>query len=103
MRSRLESIKPLDANVEKDGAKEIQYGKDSYACLYDDLEIIGVDKKLAEMQAIDDDDRAILSAISQPSEGIDKALAESEIKELWNASDLEKYTIGTPTQAKQAV
>ncbi len=103
MRSRLESIKPLDANAEKDGAKEIQYDKDSYACLLDDLEIIGAEEKLAEMQAIDDDDRAILSAIRQPSNGIAKALAESEIKELWSASDLGKYTIATPTQAKQAV
>lgn len=103
MRSRLENIKPLDANAEKDGAKEIQWNKDSYACLLDDLEIIGVDEKLAEMQAIDDDDKAILSSASQQSEGISKALAESEIKELWSASDLGKYTIGIPTQAKQNV
>ena len=107
MRNRLESIKPLDANVEKDGAKEIQWDKDSYACLLDDLEIIGADKKLAEMQAIDDD-RTILSAISQPSDGMAKALAESEMSDeeleaLWNKNDLGKYTIGVPTQAKQAV
>ncbi len=108
MRSKLESVKPLDANVEKDGAKEIQYDKDSYSYLLDDLEIIGADEKLAEMQAIDDDDRAILSAISQPSDGMAKALAESEMSDeeleaLWNKNDLGKYTIGTPIQAKQAV
>lgn len=108
MRSRLESIKPLDANVEKDGAKEIQWGKDSYDYLLDDLEIIGADKKLAEMQAIDDNDRTILSAISYPSDGMDKALAESEMSDeeleaLWNKNDLGKYTIGVQTQAKQAV
>lgn len=108
MRSRLESIKPLDVNVEKDGAKEMQWDKDSYACLLDDLEIIGADKKLAEMQAIDDDDRTILSAISQPSDGMAKALAESEMSDeeleaLWNKNDLGKYTIGVSTQAKQAV
>lgn len=75
MRRGLESVKPLDADVEKDGAKEIKY------------------------------DKAILDSIRVPSDGIAKAIAESEIKEkpreLWNASDLAKYTIGTPIQEKQ--
>lgn len=57
-----------------------------------------------EYQQIDDDE-AILATIREPSEGIAKAIAESEIKEkprkLWNASDLGKYTIGTQTQEKQ--
>lgn len=30
MRRGLESIKSLDADVEKDGAREIKYDKDSY-------------------------------------------------------------------------
>ena len=30
MRRGLESVKPLDADVEKDGAKELKYDKDSY-------------------------------------------------------------------------
>lgn len=100
MRSRLERIKPLDANVEKDGAKEIQYGKDSYGYLFDDLDEISTDKKIAGLQDIDDD-IAALSAISQQSDGIAKALAESEMEELWSASELGKYTIGTPTKDKK--
>ena len=56
-------------------------------------------------QQIDDDDKAIWDSIRVPSDGISKAIEESEIKEkpreLWNASDLGKYTIGTPTQEKQ--
>ena len=69
MRNRLESTKPLDANVEKDGAREVRYDKDSYDYLFDDLEM----------------------------------MSEEQPEELWSASDLGKYTIGTPTQEKQAV
>ena len=104
MRSRLESTKPLDANVEKDGAREVRYDKDSYDYLFDDLEILGIDK----IEYIDDDNKAIIDSARQESTGIAKALAESEmsdeqLEELWSASDLGKYTVGTPTQEKQAV
>lgn len=99
MGRKLESIKPLDAVKE---AKEVDYDKDSYSYLFDEEEILGADKILSELEAIDDD-RVALDAAKQPSNGIAKALAESEEKELWTATDLGKYTIGTPTQAKQAV
>lgn len=105
MKRRLESIKPLDADVEKDGAKEIKYDKDSYDYLFSPEELLEMEVMSNGYQQIDDDDKAILSAIREPSEGIKKAIAESEIeekpRELWNASNLGKYTIGTPTQEKQ--
>lgn len=103
MRNRLESTKPLDANVEKDGAREVRYDKDSYDYLFDDLEVLGTDK----IESIDDD-RAAVDADRQESVAIVKGTAESEmsdeqLEELWSASDLGKYTVGTPTQEKQAV
>ncbi len=96
MRSRLESIKPLDANVEKDGAREVRYDKDSYDYLFDDddLEIPGTDK----IEYIDDDNFAAVYVAREAANTEPKALAE-----IWSASDLGKYTIGTPTQEKQAV
>lgn len=101
----LESVKPLDADVEKDGAKEIKYDKDSYDYLFSPEELLEIEEMSNGYQQIDDDDKAILDSIREPSDGIGKAIAESEIKEkpreLWNASDLSKYTIGTPTQEKQ--
>ena len=105
MRRGLESVKPLDADVEKDGAKEIKYDKDSYDYLFSPEELLEIEEMSNGYQQIDDDDKAILDSIRVPSDGIAKAIAESEIKEkpreLWNASDLAKYTIGTPIQEKQ--
>lgn len=105
MRRGLESVKPLDADVEKDGAKEIKYSKDSYDYLFSPEGLLEMEEMSNGYQQIDDDDKAILDSIRVPSNGISKAIAESEIKEkpreLWNASDLGKYTIGTPTQEKQ--
>ena len=105
MRRGLESVKPLDADVEKDGAKEIKYDKDSYDYLFSPEELLEMEEMSNGYQQIDDDDKAILDSIRVPSDGISKAIVESEIKEkpreLWNASDLGKYTIGTPTQEKQ--
>lgn len=105
MRRGLESVKPLDADVEKDGAKEIKYDKDSYDYLFSPEELLEIEEMSNGYQQIDDDDKAILDSIRVPSDGIAKAIAESEIKEkpreLWNASDLSKYTIGTPIQEKQ--
>ena len=74
---RLERAKALDANVEKDGAREVRYDKDSYDYLFEDGEF---DKLLKEMQSIDDD-KAILDAARQSSDGIAKALAESEMSD----------------------
>ena len=105
MRRGLESVKPLDADVEKDGAKEIKYDKDSYDYLFSPEELLEIEERSNGYQQIDDDDKAILDSIREPSDGIEKAIAESEIKEkpreLWNASDLGKYTMGTLTQEKQ--
>ena len=105
MRRGLESVKPLDADVEKDGAKEIKYDKDSYDYLFSPEELLEMEEMSKGYQQIDDDDKAILDSIRVPSDGISKAISESEIKEkpreLWNGSDLGKYTIGTPTQEKQ--
>ena len=105
MRRGLESVKPLDADVEKDGAKEIKYDKDSYDYLFSPEELLEMEEMSNGYQQIDDDDKAILDSIRVPSDGISKAIAESEIKEKpreqWNASDLGKYTMGTPTQEKQ--
>lgn len=110
MRRGLESVKPLDADVEKDGAKEIKYDKDSYDYLFSPEELLEMDEMSNKYQQIDEYDKAILDYIRVPSDGIAKAIAESEIKEkpretpeeLWDASDLGKYTIGTLTQEKQA-
>ncbi len=105
MRRGLESVKPLDADVEKDGAKEIKYDKDSFDYLFSPEELLEIEEMSNGHQQIDDDDKAILDSIRVLSDGIRKAIAESEIeekpRELWNASDLGKYTIGTPTQEKQ--
>ena len=109
MKFKLESIKPsLDWDVEKDGAREIRYDddsydKDSYDYLFEDGEF---DRYLAEMQSINDDDRAALDAARQPSNGIAQAIAESEMSDdellaLWGKNDLGKYTINTPTVDKQ--
>ena len=108
MKFRLESTKPsLDWDVEKDGAKEIKYdedalNKDSYDYLFEDGEL---DRILAEMQSIDDYDRAILDTAKQPSDTIAKGFAESEMSDeelmaLWDGRDLGKYTINTPTTDK---
>lgn len=87
MRSRLERTKPLDANVEKDGAEEINW--DSYDYLWDDLET-------------DDERNARVE-----SEAIARLVLESEMSDeeeaLWDKNDLGKYTIGVPTNAKKAV
>lgn len=103
MKIRLETVKALDVDAEKDGAKEIRYDKDdykkdSYDYLFDDIDYI---KKI---EKIDDDDKAAVYAARTESDGIAKALAESEMpEELWSASNLGKYTINTPTQEKQRV
>lgn len=105
MKIKLEAIKALDADVEKDGAKEIRYDKDdykkdSYDYLSDDIDY----QILEGIEQIDDDDKAVVEAARTESDGIAKALAESEMQEeLWSASDLGKYTINTPTQEKQKV
>ena len=106
MRSRLESVKPLDANVEKDGAKEIQYDKDSYDYLFDEDELL-FEQDLQDL--IDEDDKASYYEDSKNSQQeMSDMIAESEmsdeqLKELWSASNLGKYTMETPIQAKQAV
>ena len=88
--------------LKKHEADEIDYTKDSYDYLFDNE--FELDKVLKEYDEINDDDRAALSAARSKSDGIDKLLQESEMQEeLWNASDLGKYTIGTPTQEKQEV
>ena len=105
MKLKLESIKPLDSNVERDGAKEIRYDKDSYAYLFEDDEF---ENLLKEMKSIDEDDKAMLDATRQTSNGIAQALAESEMSDeelmaLWNKNDLGKFTINTPTIQKKEV
>ena len=95
----LESIKPsLDWNVEKDGAKEVKYHKDSYDYLFSEEE-------LEAFRLEDDVDRWVLEATREPSDGISKAIAESEMSDeelmaLWGKDDLGKYTINAPTQEK---
>lgn len=104
MKFRLESTKPsLDWDVEKDGAKEMKYDKDSYDYLFEDGEF---DRLLAEMQSIDEIDRAVLDVTREPSDAITKAIAESEMSDeelmaLWGKDDLGKYTINTPTIDKK--
>jgi len=86
----LESIKPsLDWNVEKDGAKEINYDKDSYDYLFTDEEL----------------EAFRLEEAREESEAISKGIAESEMSDeelmaLWGKEDLGKYTINTPTNEK---
>ena len=107
MRSRLESIKPLDANVEKDGAKEIQYNKDSYGYLFDEDELFMLkqlqlrDELLSELDLINEDSK---NSHQEMADMIaESEMSDEQLKELWSASELGKYTIGTPTQEKQAV
>jgi len=91
--------KPIDANVEKDGAKEMRY-KDSYDYLYEDDEI----RRMDEIRALlDEEGLSVGSSDREMSEGMKKALAESEIVEdpLWDARALGKITINEPIQAKQ--
>ena len=113
MRSRLESIKPLDSNVEKDGAKEIKYDKDSYDYLFDEDELFMIeqlrlkDELLSEQGLINENDKKSYYEDNKNSnKGMDAMLAESEMSdeqltELWSASELGKYTIGESTQAKK--
>lgn len=81
MRMKLESVKSLDANVEKHGAREIKYNdnlnkedmEDSYSYLFDMLEI---------------DERTML---------------EIEAAAFITEMELGKHTIGVSTQEKEAV
>lgn len=85
--------KPLDYDVEKDGAKEIDYNdsKDSYDYLLkndiieEDITINKFEEKLDE------------------SDAIERGTAESEMPDepLWDARKLGKTTINEPTLAKQ--
>lgn len=64
------------------------------------------DRFLAEMQSIDEIDRAVLDVTREPSDAITKAIAESEMSDeelmaLWGKDDLGKYTINTPTIDKK--
>ena len=93
--------KSIDANVEKDGAKEMRY-KDSYDYLFEDDDI----RRMDEIRALlDEEGLSIGSSDREMSEGMKKALAESEIVEdpLWDARTLGKTTINEPIQAKQGV
>lgn len=97
--------KPIDYDVEKDGAKEMRY-KDSYDCLFEDDELDRLES-LAEIRALIEEfsqEDTISETNKEMSEGMRKALEESEIVEepLWDARDLAKMTINDPVQAKQA-
>ena len=99
MRSRLESIKPFDANVEKDRAKEIKYDKDSYDYLFDENELFMLEQLwlrnelLFEQDLIDEDDKASYYEDSKNNhQEIADMIAKSEmsdeqLKELWSASN----------------
>lgn len=97
--------KPIDYDVEKDGAKEMRY-KDSYDCLYEDDELDRLES-LAEIRALIEElsqEDTIGETNEEMSEGMRKVLEESEIVEdpLWDARGLGAMTINDPVQAKQA-
>ena len=105
MRSSLESKRPLDANVEKDGAKEIKYSKDSYEYLFDEDELFMLQQMQLreELRAegyLEDDKFSYEDSNFNKSE-MEDMIAES--MQCWDSKDLGKYTIGTPTQDKKAV
>ena len=75
--------------VRKHEADEINYSKDSYDYLMDDK---------STDRVVDYDDAAVLAAVGLEADGIRKEREESE--QLWDSSDLGKYTINTPTVDK---
>lgn len=98
MKFKLESTNPsLDWDVEKDGAREIRYDKDSYDYLFGDGELVKYSKEQQDM--IDEDDKAILDAIA---EGLaESEMSDEELMALWDKNDLGKSTINTTTIEKQ--
>lgn len=95
MGRRLESIKPsLDWNVEKDGAKEIDYDKDSYDYLFDEDELFMIKQMQLREELIaegflEDDDKLA-------KREMDEMISQSS----WDSTDLGRYTINTPTHEK---
>lgn len=104
MRRGLERIRALDANVEKDGAKEIKYDKDSYDYLFDEDELLMIQQmqlreKLIAEGYLAEDDKISYEDSKLDKREMDEMIAES--MQCWDSRDLGKYTIGTPTQEKQ--
>ena len=108
--------KSIDGDwIKRNEAKDRMYGdkKDSYDYLMDDdsiyeeflktggIPLVGIFAK--ELEEIDEDDKASYEDSKSRDQEIDDMIAASNyrISELWDSSDLGKYTINTPTIDKQ--
>ena len=102
---KLESFhKPLDYDAEGRRNLEGTYSNqdnewdiDNYDLLFDELDPYTAALLRGE---IDDDDKAALDAAYSKSEGIAKAIAESEMRDPWSATDIGREFINTPTTDK---
>lgn len=102
---KLESFhKPLDYDAEGRKKLEGTYSQnpdleiDNYDLLFDELDPYTAALLRGE---IDDDDKAALDAARAKSDGIAIAIAESEMREPWRATDIGREFINTPTTDKK--
>ncbi len=101
---KLESVhKPLDYDAEGRKNLEGTYSQDpdfeieNYDLLFDELDPYTAALLRGE---IDEDDKAALDAAYSKSDGIALAIAESEMREPWSATDIGREFINTPTTDK---